>query len=95
MRTIEQLKTDLQMARNSHGQDMNRMQQDLDMSRDEVNITKNELKETQVQVLEQKASIAALNEELDRLQRIQSDTAQEVKFGSLTKSLTSLKSNFR
>ncbi len=78
MRTIEQLKTDLQMARNSHGQDMNRMQQDLDMARDEGNLTKNELKETQVQVLEQKASIAALNEELERLQRIQHDTNQEV-----------------
>lgn len=78
MRTIEQLKTDLQMARNSHGQDMNRMQQDLDMARDEGNMTKNELKDTQVQVLEQKASIAALNEELERLQRMQHDTNQEV-----------------
>lgn len=72
------MKTDMQVMRQTHNQEVKRFQDDLGEMRSEMNSTKTELDETQQQNMEMLANIKSLNDELDRFRQIQEETAIEV-----------------
>lgn len=78
IRNIEQLKMDLQMARNSHEQDVKRATHDIDLLREELEMTKGELNDGQTQNLDYRSTIMQLNDEIDKSKRLQDDSMTEV-----------------
>ena len=73
------MKTDLQVMKGTHTQEVKRFQSDLDDMRSELSVCKSELEESQSLNMEMSASNKSLNDEIDRLRQMQEETAIEVR----------------
>ena len=72
------MKTDMQVMRQTHNQEVKRFQGDIEEMRSEVNGTKTELEDTQQQNMEMSANIKSLNDELDRFRQMQEESSIDV-----------------
>lgn len=79
LRTIEQLKTDLQISRSNHEQEIHRLQSDLEVLSQELQTTKADLSESQSTVMEQRTSIACMTDEIERMSKQQDSSTREVR----------------
>ena len=80
MRTIEQMKTDIQVMKGTHSQEIKRFQTDMEGMRTEIEVTKSELEECQSQNMELSATNKTQSDELERYQHLQEEKAIEVCF---------------
>lgn len=81
MRTIEQLKSDLQISKNSSAAEISRIQEDLIVTREELDATQGQLAEYKRLNAELKADIAGLNDDLIRYRNLQDESTNDVSGG--------------
>lgn len=79
LRTIEQLKSDLQMARSGHSQEVKRLNQDMEHLREDLEVTRGELTASQNHNSDYRGTIDTLNDELDRFRKMQEEASMEVR----------------
>lgn len=72
------MKTDMQVMKQTHTQEVKRFQGDIEIMRSEVNSLKAELDDTQQQNMDMSANIKSLNDELDRFRQMQEESSIEV-----------------
>lgn len=72
------MKTDMQVMKQTHNQEVKRFQSDLESMRVEISSLKAELDDTQQQNMDMSANIKSLNDELDRFRQMQEETSIEV-----------------
>lgn len=78
LRTIEQLKTDLQISRSNHEQEIHRLQSDIEVLSQDLQTTKADLSDSQNTVMEQRSSIACMTDEIERMGKQQDNSTREV-----------------
>lgn len=78
LRTIEQLKTDLQISRSNHEQEIHRLQSDIEVLSKDLQTTKADLSDSQNTVMEQRSSIACMTDEIERMGKQQDNSTREV-----------------
>ena len=79
MRTIEQMKTDIQVMKGTHNQEVKRFQTDMEGMRAEMEVTKSDLEECQNQNMDLTTANKSQSDELDRYQRVQEEKTIEVR----------------
>lgn len=82
LRTIEQLKTDLQISRSNHEQEIHRLQSDIEVLSKDLQTTKADLSDSQNTVMEQRSSIACMTDEIERMGKQQDNSTREVMYNS-------------
>lgn len=87
LRTIEQLKTDLQISRSNHEQEIHRLQSDMEILSKDLQETKGDLGESQNTVMEQRSSISCMTEEIERMGKQQDNSTREVRKTDFVKTL--------
>lgn len=78
MRSIDQLKSELQIAKSNHSQDVDNLQQEMAILKEDFSRTKSDLSMTQDQNLDQKTFINNLSEELEKLKKIHEEDVLDV-----------------
>lgn len=78
MKTVEQTKTDLQMSKSTHSEEVQRYLQDRDLLREELEATQSQLTEADAHNADLKSSVEGTNEEVERLRQAQSEATMMV-----------------
>jgi len=78
LRTIEQLRSDFQIHKNSSGVEISRIQEGYEATRDELEATHNELAEYKRANMELMANIAELNDDLTRYKNLQDESVNDI-----------------
>lgn len=78
VKTAEQLRADLTLAKNAYAQELARNQRDADLLRDELELIRNNVVEAETQAAQYRVQLDDVREDLEREQRQHSDTAMEV-----------------
>lgn len=77
-RQSEQLRSDLQLTKSSHSEEVGRYQQDIQLLKEDLELTKNDLEEAQSQASEFKLTAASAQEALEKERQLHEEAVSEV-----------------
>ena len=78
LKTIEQMRSDLEIVRTGHTQEISKLQQDMELLKKDLDHTRKDLSESQSCINEYKNTISVLTDELKRIHKMQDDASEEV-----------------